>query len=479
MAVLAAGTALASHPEVSLTGSNFEIDTDANLKVDDAGSLDWANVTEIRRQDTDSGPTDESFGQGSKEDTPVPSVVDGSIPPNKSDLKFFGVYQEGTGGSGFLNLYWSRVQDPTGTTNMDFEFNKRQCIPGPPADPDCSGNGLTPIRSAGDILIQYDLANGGVNPELFISRWLTTGAGSLCEASNSTPCWSARVSLSDAGDAAGSINTSAIPDADSDGLGAHSPRTFGEAQIDLSAIFNPNVCESFGSAYLKSRSSDSFTAAMKDFVPPAPVNIANCGGLSVKKYIDVDEDGEDDDTGATATDLAGWTISVAKVGGGFSCTGTTDASGNLTNGCTGLSTLLAGTYTVTETAANATRTIGTNAALTFNTDPGADGIDGGTQPISPTAPPVSESVTIGVSESKSVDFGNSCYATANFSVTGVPTGVSGLFVHYQVNGGTAQDVNLSASGSPRTASVAGLRRGDAITWEVRSTEVDGVILGTG
>ncbi len=24
-----------------------------------------------------------------------PGVVDGSIPPNKSDLKFFGVYQEG------------------------------------------------------------------------------------------------------------------------------------------------------------------------------------------------------------------------------------------------------------------------------------------------------------------------------------------------------------------------------------------------
>ncbi|TCM43578.1 SpaA isopeptide-forming pilin-related protein [Kribbella sp. VKM Ac-2568] len=35
---LIASPALASHPEVSLPGSNFEIDTDANLKVDDAGS---------------------------------------------------------------------------------------------------------------------------------------------------------------------------------------------------------------------------------------------------------------------------------------------------------------------------------------------------------------------------------------------------------------------------------------------------------
>jgi len=122
--------AVASHPEVSLSGSNFEIDTDANLKVDDPSpSIDWASVSEIRKADTTSGPLDESFGQGTKEDTPVPSVVDGSIPPNKSDLKFFGVYQEGTTATGFLNLYWSRVQEPAGTTNMDFELNKEAMRP--------------------------------------------------------------------------------------------------------------------------------------------------------------------------------------------------------------------------------------------------------------------------------------------------------------------------------------------------------------
>jgi hypothetical protein len=93
--------AAATHPEVSLAGSDFEIDTDANLKVDDpAPSTDWAGVSETRKADTASGPTDESFGQGTKEDTAVPTVVDGSIPPNKSDLKFFGLYQEGGTTSG-------------------------------------------------------------------------------------------------------------------------------------------------------------------------------------------------------------------------------------------------------------------------------------------------------------------------------------------------------------------------------------------
>jgi hypothetical protein len=198
----------------------------------------------------------------------VPTVVDGSIPPNKSDLKFFGVYQEGNSSTGFLNLFWSRVQDPSGTTNMDFELNKRQCTPNQtPADLDCTANGLTPIRSVGDVLIIYDLSNGGTRATLSIRRW--TGSA-----------WGPATLLKDDLEASGSINTSAILAADSDGIGAQSPRTFGEAQVKLSAIFGTQDCGVFGSAYLKSRSSDSFTAALKDFVPPQAVSISNCAGLA-------------------------------------------------------------------------------------------------------------------------------------------------------------------------------------------------------
>lgn len=264
--------ALADHT-VSLPGSNLEIDSDANLTVEHAlPSIDWNTVNETRKNDTPSGGGDESFGNGAKENTAVPSVVDGGIPPNKSDLKSFGVFQEGSGGSGFLNLYWSRVQDPTGTTNMDFEFNKRQCTPGT-ADGDCTANGMTPKRSAGDLLVIYDLSNGGTSPTLSLREW----TGSV---------WGPPMDLTSSSKATGSINTSAITAAQAggaDGIGAHSARTFGEAQIDLSEVFDPNTCQSFGSAYLKSRSSDSFTAALKDFVPPAAVNISNCGSVTIDK----------------------------------------------------------------------------------------------------------------------------------------------------------------------------------------------------
>jgi hypothetical protein len=57
--------------------------------------------------------------------------VTGSIPPNKSELKVFGVHTEvGTASAAnptgkFLQLLWSRVQNPSGTTNMDFELNQK------------------------------------------------------------------------------------------------------------------------------------------------------------------------------------------------------------------------------------------------------------------------------------------------------------------------------------------------------------------
>jgi hypothetical protein len=281
-----ASLASASHPEVSLPGSNFEIDTDANLKVDDpAPSIDWANVNETRKADSPSGQNDESFGQGTKEDTAVPTVVSGSIPPQKSDLKFFGVYQEGSTVDGFLNLFWSRVQEPNGTTNMDFEFNQRQCTPNQtPADPDCSGNGITPIRSVGDLLIIYDLDRGGTVPTLSLREW--TGSA-----------WGPATDLTASAKASGSINASPIPAADSDGLGSQSARTFGEAQLALAEIFPEGKCETFGSAYLKSRSATSFTSEVKDFVPPAAISLTNCGKVIIHKQ--TDPDGATDSFGYT------------------------------------------------------------------------------------------------------------------------------------------------------------------------------------
>jgi len=148
----------------SLPGSPFEA-TDGNLVSN--GGPDWAVVTEQRKNDLPTGQTDDSFGQGTKEDTPVPTVVAGQIPNNKSDLKTFGVYNQPGGTAGFMELFWTRVQDPNGTTNIDFEFNQSSTI---------SANGKTPVRTAGDVLIQYDLDRGGTVPTLSKSPAATNSA---------------------------------------------------------------------------------------------------------------------------------------------------------------------------------------------------------------------------------------------------------------------------------------------------------------
>ena len=385
-AAMAAGLALAIpafavHGDVSLTGSDFEIDSDANLKVDHAApSLDWANVVEERQADSLSGATDESFGQGTKENTALPTVVNGSIPPNKSDLKFFGVFEED---DTFLHLFWSRVQDPSGTTNMDFELNRLACTPGT-NDPDCAPNGLTPLRSAGDILITYDLANGGTNPVLGFREW--TGSA-----------WGPSQNLSATGEATGSINTSSIPAAESDGLGAQDPRTFGEGSIRLDAISDPNECLSFGSAYLKSRASDAFTAALKDFVPPEEVEIgARCGAIEITKTRKHAAAGSGDHP------HAGVTFTVT--GNGVNLSDTTDANGEI---C--FDELFFGTYTVTETV-----------------------------PAGYSANPTSRSVSVDT-ESTCGD-GNEEQATFhNTPLTNITVSVDS-----QVDGGTASTINCGA-----------------------------------
>ena len=274
-------TAAATHPEASLAGSNFEIDVDANLRVDDpAPSLDWANVSEARATDRVNGTGDNSYAGGVKEDTVCPAATTDSIPPNKSDLLSFHVYREaGVGGHpGFLNLAWSRVSEPSGTTLMDFEFNQSNTT--------CAGS-PNKVRTPGDLLLEYAIDQGGARADITARTWSGTVWGPAADLDvpsatcGGSPC------------AAGTINTTPIPAAQSDGLitsGQKEARTFGEAQLDLRLVFQSNRCVSFGSAMLKSRSSDAFTSQLKDFVAPVSINLQNCGQVIIRKQTIPDED---------------------------------------------------------------------------------------------------------------------------------------------------------------------------------------------
>ena len=286
----------------NLGNSNFDAG-DGNLVTADAdgGGPDTADVKDWQNiginctsnpkvgcgLDQPTGKNDDSFGEGTSEDDAVPTIVNGRIPNNKSDLtRLYATGESGTDGHILLYLAWERVQEPTGTTNMDFELNQNKCAGVDANDHDCTSNLVTPDRKAGDVLIKYDLAQGGTNPVLGFHVWVTSGA---CEKNGqSPPCWGP-VNEIDNTEFEASINTSSVTDPiNPNAPRTLDPRTFGEAAVDLvdAGIVPATGCTGFASVYLKSRSSDSFSSAIKDFIAPIPSTVNTCGSVRVRKEDD-------------------------------------------------------------------------------------------------------------------------------------------------------------------------------------------------
>jgi hypothetical protein len=307
-AVLAglAAFAVASAGANPITGSTFDT---GNGTLTDTVDHDWnpagspaGNVGPIETITCPSTPgagtncgldftnssADNSFTQGPKEDDVAPVVGTGSIPPNKDDLSRFYVNKERASGNDYLHLAWERT-NTLGSAHMDFEFNQSDTV---------SANGVTKVRTEGDVLITFDFGGSG-QPVLDLLRWVTTGSASQCEASNSLPCWGNKQNLTASGFAQGSVNNTNVLDFNPPGA----PRTlagsvanngsvsstFGEATVNLTGanIFPQNRCSHLGAAMLKSRSSgQSFTSSLKDFIAPIPVNITNCGTVIIRKVTD-------------------------------------------------------------------------------------------------------------------------------------------------------------------------------------------------
>jgi hypothetical protein len=363
------GTTQSCSPQ--LAGSTFA-GGDGNLLTNPTtfGTTDWQNVAGLNPGfDLPSGTGDNSFGQGTKEDNPAVTVVSGSIPPNKSDLtRFYEASEIGSNKHNFLYLAWER-SNVLGSANMDFEINQA-------ATPGLGSPGPHTIsRTAGDLLVTFDFTNGGGRPTLGLLRWLTAAAGNMgsqCFSIKTLPCWGNQETLNGS-DSIGAVNNL---DPVTDPLFPNSPNyinpvpalQFGETAIDLTTagVFPPGTCEAFGSVFLKSRSSASFTAEAKDFIAPIPVNIANCGSIKIIKH--TDPRGKDQVFGYTSNlpaEPAGAVGGVPQ--GGVSCPGNSSAgvqadgsfclndAGNSAGGDSAGNTVYnnaiqAGTYTVTEGA---------------------------------------------------------------------------------------------------------------------------------
>lgn len=413
--------------EALVTGTvdtaGFEID--GNLQKD-AGPYDWANaggasgpttcsqlgtgtyanaggpLNLFCANDAATGTTDNSLS-GHEQDTSI-QVVCGSIPNGKSDLSNFYVASQSAVPSGatrphsFLYLGWT-INSTGGSADMDFEFNQ---LAQPSALQDgtsnqacASGNGdianVGATRSPGDMLIEYQFAAGGNAVTVKLSQWVTSGA---CATSQAAPCWGTETDLTSAGFAKAAINDASTADSfggancpapntpkskqqtgcvtNSLSGGTLGPDQFGEAAIDLTQALQSTSCETFGSAYLKSRSSAVFSDALKDYIAPVPVDITNCVTPTVATSLSSSSATFGDTVTDTATisnflgsNPPGGTVAFNVYNGSTSsvCTGTpveTVPSGASTDGTNGDSfTAVAGTNT-----ASATDTITSAGGLT-------------------------------------------------------------------------------------------------------------------
>src|SRR3989441_133556 len=184
--LLLSGTLIANYTTFAgNTVGSFEID--GNLTVDHlappAEPIDWDSspLPAALTTFTDgTGPTDDIFGLGSKENDQSSWVcTTGSAPP-KDDVvneisingapsiageiafRFFpvgGVQKQ------FLYANWSRLSN-NGDAHIDYEFNR--------ADPSTNpvpGCPQLPLRSPGDFLISFDTQNGGAIIGVSASTW--------------------------------------------------------------------------------------------------------------------------------------------------------------------------------------------------------------------------------------------------------------------------------------------------------------------
>ena len=263
MAVL--GLVVAGVVHAVVAPSKFE-GGDGDTFVTTTGNTDWDTVAGLHvGTDLASGSGDNAFGQGTKEDNSAVTVVTGSIPPNKNDLTAFAVASENVSGQQFVYLAWERAVN-IGNANLDFEINQHATtgftsgFTGP----------LTLNRTVGDILVTYDFSGSG-KPTLGFRLW--TGSA-----------WGASTTLTGA-NSEGAVNTKVISDPKISGNGALGIGLFGEASINLTGagIFPPNTCEALGTVFVKSRSSSSFTAEIKDFIAPVALNVNTCATVHIHK----------------------------------------------------------------------------------------------------------------------------------------------------------------------------------------------------
>jgi hypothetical protein len=192
---------------------------------------------------------------------------------NKTDINN-GMYHIASSGSHKWVIMGGDREVNTGTSYIDFEFyqgylTKNNNGSFTSLSKDSTSLSATNGRTVGDFVLSMEYTNGGALATVHYYRW-ELSSGSYRYVEYNLPSGSSG-SL-----AFGATNTTAVnTPLGAFGSDTYSPYLFVEAAVDVDAILNavdPCAQISIKTVFIKTKASDSYNAALKDFISPIPVD---------------------------------------------------------------------------------------------------------------------------------------------------------------------------------------------------------------
>ena len=279
-----------------LPGSAFDSQDGDQLTNTSPAALDWQNIApqDLLTTNLDNQASDNCY-TGGQETTPNSwtfGTVAGGCTPSKSDILGMWTHSELLNNTGILHAAFIR-KAASGSSYLTFELNQK-------ATTWTNAMGTTiPCRTNGDLLFSYEL---GGTVEVSMYRWTGDGSGPAACPNGANGTFQASPATNN-----GLVNSATItnylsPAAISAGLGKAAGDTtveaglFGEAQIDIKGVLDSmgiGSCYSFVAAQAHSRTSQSISSALVDYVPQVSARVANCA-VSGTVYSDANNNGTRD-----------------------------------------------------------------------------------------------------------------------------------------------------------------------------------------
>jgi hypothetical protein len=310
-------------PPESLPGSCFQAGDGDQLE-GDGDLIDWQSFMGLEPTVDLARGVDSKFAGGSKELAPGAwEFVAGNNTPKTDLLEGWGRL----GDDGFLYTAFTRVKQE-GDTYLAFELNQL------PAGPRESGGIPVPSRSAGDVLITYDISTTN-RISVGMCIWDGDSSAGMWDRLDGTPVEPSvktctQLDPTTIPSAMGAVNFGQPISPDDNYLQDHEAGIgagqFGEALVNLNALpegagrFLTNPCGPNGWLWMHSRASLTVTSQPKDILAGAPLNNPSCHLSLDKKVSLTGVDGtfvdasESDPLVANVGDTVTYSIAVTNTG---------------------------------------------------------------------------------------------------------------------------------------------------------------------